>query len=312
MKIHLKLILVVLISSIIIYSLIYYNANHNITEKSQKPAETKVSKQISIAVVACGINRVDEALVMIKSALIFNKNSHLNFIAITEENLKEIFIEKLKNLRNFYEFSYQILNLKFPSENGDIWMKLFKPCAAQRLFLPTLLPHIDSLIYVDCDVIFLTNPEDLWNHFNLFTSTQIASMTPESESRNTGWYTRFARHPYYGEFGVNSGVMLMNLKRMREINFEVKILPIYEKFKSQLAWGDQDILNIYFHQHEEELRVMNCDFNYRPDFCIYTSQCAIEEGVKVLHGNRGYFHKIEGGKQGIFREIYKGIEEVRF
>lgn len=135
-------------------------------------------------------------------------------------------------------------------------------------------------------------------------------MAPESESKNTGWYTRFARHPFYGEFGINSGVMLMNLTRMRKIKFEEKIPVIYEVFKSQLAWGDQDILNIYFHQFPEELLLMGCDFNYRPDHCMYSSQCDIESGVKVLHGNRGYFHK-EGGKQGIFREIYKAIEEVR-
>lgn len=136
-------------------------------------------------------------------------------------------------------------------------------------------------------------------------------MAPESESRNTGWYTRFARHPFYGQFGLNSGVMLMNLTRMRERNFEAAIQPIYEKFKSQLAWGDQDLLNIYFNFNPDELFELTCDYNYRPDHCMYTSQCGIEDGVKVLHGNRGYFHKLEGGKQGIFREIYNAIEEVR-
>lgn len=29
-------------------------------------------------------------------------------------------------------------------------------------------------------------------------------MAPESEDRQTGWYNRFARHPYFGELGMTS------------------------------------------------------------------------------------------------------------
>lgn len=32
-------------------------------------------------------------------------------------------------------------------------------------------------------------------------ATQMAALAPEHEDPNTGWYNRFARHPYYGELG---------------------------------------------------------------------------------------------------------------
>lgn len=55
-----------------------------------------------------------------------------------------------------------------------------------------------------------------------FNSTQLAAMAPEHEIPKIGWYSRFARHPYYGTTGVNSGVMLMNLTRIRSTQFKVR------------------------------------------------------------------------------------------
>lgn len=60
----------------------------------------------------------------------------------------------------------------------------------------------------------------------------------EEAGKNAGWYNRFARHPFYGELGINSGVMLMNLTRMRskEIRWEEEILEIYNEYKLNLVW----------------------------------------------------------------------------
>lgn len=91
--------------------------------------------------------------------------------------------------------------------------------------------------------------DDIWAHFEKFNSTQLAALAPEHEEEWMGWYNRFARHPYYGKLGLNSGVMLMNLTRMREINFSQIILNIYEKYKYNITWGDQCLLNIFFHYH---------------------------------------------------------------
>lgn len=60
---------------------------------------------------------------------------------------------------------------------------------------------IDSVIYIDTDVLFLTNVRNLWRFFRKFNSTQLAGLTPEHEDPSMGWYNRFARHPYYGSMG---------------------------------------------------------------------------------------------------------------
>lgn len=49
--------------------------------------------------------------------------------------------------------------------------------------------------------------------------------------------------------GLNSGVMLMNLTRMREFDWISRLAPVLEKYRLYLTWGDQDIINVIFHDH---------------------------------------------------------------
>lgn len=100
----------------------------------------------------------------------------------------------------------------------------------------------------------------------------MAGLSPEHEDSNVGWYNRFARHPFYGKLGkrnyfsklifiiyvffyclsnvgVNSGVMLMNLTRMRSFKWEEYILPLHKEYKLKITWGDQDLINILFYYH---------------------------------------------------------------
>ena len=62
-------------------------------------------------------------------------------------------------------------------------------------------------------------------------------------------YNRFARHPYSGVLGINSGVMLMHLPRIRASNWLEEIKNHYQVYRYNITWGDQDLLNIYFHFH---------------------------------------------------------------
>lgn len=84
-----------------------------------------------------------------------------------------------------------------------------------------ILRELDSLLYVDIDVLFLQPVELIWDTLRLFNSTQLVAMAPEHEEPRIAWYSRFSRHPYYGKTGINSGVMLMNLTRMRNTQFKV-------------------------------------------------------------------------------------------
>ncbi|XP_023135888.1 glucoside xylosyltransferase 1-like isoform X1 [Amphiprion ocellaris] len=294
----------------------------SLSERVDSSVKKHSDERSHLAVVACG-PRLEETLTMLKSAVLFSKKP-LHFYVFAEEELHNSFRDALKSWPRVVQaqFNFTIYHITFPKENEKEWKKLFKPCASQRLFLPLILKEVDSLLYVDTDILFLQPVEHIWALLTQFNSSQLAAMAPEHEEPRIGWYNRFARHPYYGKTGINSGVMLMNMTRFREkffkndmtaaaLQWEEILMPLFQKYKLNITWGDQDLLNIIFHHNPESLYVFPCQWNYRPDHCIYGSNCkqAEQEGVFILHGNRGVYHD---DKQPAFRAVYEAIQKYPF
>lgn len=77
---------------------------------------------------------------MIKSALLYNYKDMLHFLVFAEDHLTAGFNEKLSDWRSLLPevFDFELLPLQFPSNSDTEWRTLFKPCAAQRLFLPVI------------------------------------------------------------------------------------------------------------------------------------------------------------------------------
>ncbi|XP_074757640.1 glucoside xylosyltransferase 1 isoform X2 [Athene noctua] len=282
--------------------------------------KTHSSEKMHLAVVACG-ERLEETVTMLRSAIIFSIKP-LQFHIFAEDQLHKSFKDILDDFPYEGKINYTLYPITFPTESAAEWKKLFKPCASQRLFLPLILKNVDSLLYVDTDILFLRPVDDIWSFLGKFNSTQIAAMAPEHEEPRIGWYNRFARHPYYGVTGINSGVMLMNMTRIRRKYFKNDmtsvrlqwgeiLMPLLKKYKLNITWGDQDLLNIMFFHNPESLYVFPCQWNYRPDHCIYGSNCkeAEEEGIFILHGNRGVYHD---DKQPTFRAVYEAIKNYSF
>lgn len=109
----------------------------------RKTPATAAASEVTICVVVCG-DRLHEALTMLKSALVF-ANRPLQLVILAENNLIPAFSEKLSEwkLISNKTFDFVVRPITFP-EGSDVamWKKLFKPCAAQRLFLPVSQSHV--------------------------------------------------------------------------------------------------------------------------------------------------------------------------
>lgn len=264
--------------------------------------------EIHLAVTACG-DRLEEALVMLESAT-RSARGHLTFHIFADDELRPQFAARLNAWPEAVrkKFTPALYPISYPGvTDPESWRKLFKPCASQRLFYPYLIEGTDRVLYVDTDILFLRPVDDLWSFFGELAPEQIAALAPEGENPDLNWYKRFAQHPYVQPLGVNSGVMLMDLEKMREARWRERMLAYREQYKS-IPWGDQDLINIFFAESPEKLFVFSCEWNFRPDHCQYGSNCkaAEERGIAVVHGNRQSFHT---DKQPTFKAAYDAFAQ---
>lgn len=153
----------------------------NVTQQRQE--------KLKICCVVCGSERTEEALTMLKSALVHDTRNHeIEFFIFTEHSLFGLLKERLHAMRQKKKFSFHLLEVSFPleSDSSKVWRELFKPCAAQRLFIPSLLHDEDFVLYVDTDVLFLESPEWIFAEYKNFAAEQHSGLVHESESKSMG------------------------------------------------------------------------------------------------------------------------------
>lgn len=111
-----------------------------------------------------------------------------------------------------------------------------------RLFIPEMFPEYDKGIYIDSDVVV---PGDISKLYNInLGEKNVGACQDKSvvEVPELASYMEQAvgvdKYQY-----VNSGVLLMNLKKMREAQFSKKFLDLLNKYHFDSIAPDQDYLN---------------------------------------------------------------------
>ncbi|CAN7988136.1 unnamed protein product, partial [Ixodes hexagonus] len=187
-------------------------------------------------------------------------------------------------------FTYDFRLVKYPKKNFNIWKQLFAPCSTQRLFFPDMLPKEEAVLYLDADIILLRPVEELWAVFGLMNQNHLIAQSYEIEDLATNPYLNYGSVPFPKPYGVNAGVMPMNLTRMRNFGWVAKVEPFLEKYGKRLKWADQDIVNIVFNENPDRLFIMPCKWNFRRDNCQFHESCK-GEAPALLHANQGLFTK---------------------
>ncbi|XP_068241319.1 glucoside xylosyltransferase 1-like [Palaemon carinicauda] len=169
---------------------------------------------------------------------------------------------------------------------------------------------MDALIAVDTDVLFMQPPEDLWDEFGNFERRQISGIAP-CLSRYGRNFTAF---PAYGFSGLNTGVVLMNLTRMRSFGngWVPSITDSFMKYRKNFSLSDQDILTNFFSEDNSKyLYELGCEWNYRATLCQSDwNKCAAaaSRGVALLHGCDGTFRV---NKEPTIRAIFQAWQRYR-
>eukprot|EP00965_Chrysotila_dentata_P220456 6191786-Pleurochrysis_carterae.AAC.1 len=163
--------------------------------------------------------------------------------------------------------------------------ELFKHCSAGRLLMPRLFPDLDVVVYLDADVYVDDDLTDLVGISKSFTAQQWAAVAYETY-KPPSWYTLGRTNgDYVKPFGINSGVMVVDLRKVRNSAFE----SFWPHYDGHMPLGDQDLFNAYFAQHMNQLRILPCKWNR----CI-ESRCDEKLGKYnngIVHGNKNTFFR---------------------
>ncbi|MBR5923666.1 MAG: glycosyltransferase family 8 protein [Clostridia bacterium] len=161
---------------------------------------------------------------------------------ITEENRR-----KLKSLASD-NFKIDIMSMKQNFDMLDDRMcnrlrcDYFTLTIYFRLFIPAMFTEYDKAIYIDSDVVIADDIAKLYdidigdNFLGACNDLSIADVPPLVA------YTENAvgvkKHEY-----INSGVLLMNLKKLREAGFEEHFLHLLNTYHFDSIAPDQDYIN---------------------------------------------------------------------
>ncbi|HFU4109076.1 TPA: glycosyltransferase [Streptococcus suis] len=110
-----------------------------------------------------------------------------------------------------------------------------------RILLPSQLAELDKVLYLDCDILVNGSLKELWesdlSHYYLAGVNELDMLHLNSEYREKIGFN-------VQDIYINSGVLLINLDRMRKDKIEEYLFSRAEEIKDSIEYQDQDIINI--------------------------------------------------------------------
>ena len=159
--------------------------------------------------------------------------------SISEDNKKKIYKYKLENVNiEFVDLKQALKKIHDKLYTRDYYSK----STYYRLLIPELYPQYDKAIYLDSDIVVLS---DIAQLYDIDIENNLIGATTDEAVQNVKAFQEYVEkvvgvNNYKNYF--NAGVLLMNLQELREYKFQEKFLYLLETVKFTVA-QDQDYLN---------------------------------------------------------------------
>lgn len=224
-----------------------------------KQINREESEKIIPIAMAADNNYTYPTMVSITSLMTNAKNStHYDVHIMISGDFLEENKQKLLSLQEKFDNKCKIdlidMQDRYKNANvaGHIRTSLTTP-AYYRLSLASLLPNVDKIIWLDGDTLIF---EDLTDLINI--------------DMDGFYYKGFLDYPYpmdvfnfKGDHYICSGVMLINLKKLRQDEMEPKIEAFIKENNEKLVQHDQTVINVLFQDNIGALPVKYGIFNFK-------------------------------------------------
>ena len=175
-----------------------------------------------------------------------SENYHYKIIILheklTDQNMKRISLLSNENFEIIFKEMKEGLETITDRIENRLRCDYFTLTIYYRLFIPDMFPEYDKGIYIDSDIVV---PGDISELYNLELGDNLIGACTDNSIQGIPELINYLENA----IGVNkldyinSGVLLMNLKQMREKEFSKKFLTLLNKYHFDCIAPDQDYLN---------------------------------------------------------------------
>lgn len=226
--------------------------------------------------------------VSIISLLENNKHFKEICIYVIDNEISKINKEKLIEIINKYKRKITFVNFNKYKEELHLNMQWDIAISAYaRLFISSIVPkNIDKILYFDCDIVVVNKIDELWN--TDIEDYYIAGVE-DTVSSTTKLMVGLSKKDKY----INSGMLLINLKKWRRDNIEDKFIKFIDSKNGRVTHHDQGVINGVLY---EKSKILKPSFNLMTVY--YTMK---REDIISYYGIEGDFYSQE--------EIKKSLKE---
>ncbi|WP_158780507.1 glycosyltransferase family 8 protein [Pantoea sp. BAV 3049] len=192
------------------------------------------------------------AFITIQSIMEASPGQIFNFHLITGENTSNV-KKNAAILLNGSPHGFTLHKISAELFSDFPTTALFTKATYYRLLAPHFLQGIDTLLYLDADIVCLNNFSTLWNSTKTHNKTAFVALENESIrgelARNVGLIT---------EDYFNAGVMLIDVTRWITEKISLQVFSVLNHRGETLQYLDQDALNIIL---EEKFGILPKKYN---------------------------------------------------
>ncbi len=179
----------------------------------------------------------------------------------------EILIKKYSAQINFIKMDTSLFKDFFISE-------YISQASYYRIMIPKVLPALEKVLYLDCDLIVLS---DIFELYKTDISNYFLAAIPEPLTNRQEELGMPQTAPYF-----NAGIMLLNLDKWRETKITEKLIAFIQENPTRLRFWDQDALNAILW---DKWFPLSLKYNYMTS-TIETNPIPVEkikEHVAIIH-----------------------------
>ena len=205
-----------------------------------------------IHIACCSNEKLAPMFGVVVTSVGINVTSDDVMMYLLHNGLKDSTVKRLQKIADRYN-----VRLKFL----EIDLEILKDCPVDdkihygnimmyaRILLPSMLPNLDKVTYLDCDIVVCKDLKSLWE---TDVNDVAVAMAPDLLYQDKATLRRLGVNN--GKY-LNAGVIVMNLDYWRKHDVQNRLLAYIIDKGNELIYNDQDALNVILQKERIQLPV---------------------------------------------------------